>query len=139
MSTTAKKARRPVVVPLVDQERAYREAVEAGKRREGFEAPDPELYGNPRFVWMSVDDHYLTAYLSDGRVISLPLRWSWRLEKATQEQRDAWEIIADGRLVTWAELDEDIYVGSFFFGSPAPRPKSTRSATAQPAFGAAED
>lgn len=38
----------------------------------------------------------ITAYLVDGRVISVPLAWSWRLAEATSSQRDNFRIIGKG-------------------------------------------
>ncbi len=63
--------------------------------------PHPSLYGDPGFEKLAVTDNHITAYLSDGRVVSIPLWWSWRLEEATPEQRKNWQIIGDGRLVEW--------------------------------------
>ncbi len=53
---------------------------------------------------IEVTDDSITAHLMDGRTISVPLLWSWRLSEATPEQRKHYEIIGDG--------------------VPAPRPKS---------------
>jgi hypothetical protein len=36
----------------------------------------------PRIVTVEVTDRWITAGFSDGRRISLPLAWSWRLERA---------------------------------------------------------
>lgn len=40
---------------------------------------------------VEVTDETITAHLADGRVISLPLAWSWRLSDATPAQRANWE------------------------------------------------
>jgi len=34
---------------------------------------------------IEVTDDTITAYLVDGRVIGVPLAWSWRLSEATPE------------------------------------------------------
>ena len=86
--------------------------------------PHPSVYGDPGFEKLEVTDNLVTAYLSDGRVVSIPLWWSWRLEEATPQQRKNWQIIGDGRLVEWEEIDEHLSVGSFMHGAPATRPKS---------------
>lgn len=86
--------------------------------------PHPSMYGDPSFEKLEVTGNHVTAYLSDGRVVSIPLWWSWRLEEATPEQRQSWQIIGDGRLVEWEEIDEHLSVGSFMHGAPAPRPTS---------------
>jgi hypothetical protein len=67
----------------------------------------------------------ITAQLMDGRTISVPLAWSWRLSEATPEQRANWEIIGDGHGVHWPDIDEDISVEGMLFGISAPRPQAS--------------
>ena len=74
---------------------------------------------------IEVTEDTITAYLVDGRTISVPLVWSWRLSEATPEQRANYEIIGDGEGISWPEIDEDISVEGMLYGVPAPRPKST--------------
>lgn len=69
---------------------------------------------------ITVNDELISARLMDGRTISIPLSWSWRLSEATPEQRANHEIIGDGVGVHWPEIDEDISAESLFFGIPAP-------------------
>jgi hypothetical protein len=57
---------------------------------------------------VEVTDETITAHLADGRVISVPLAWSWRLSDATPAQRAKWELIGDGAGVHWPDVDEDI-------------------------------
>ena len=73
---------------------------------------------------VAVTEHHITAHLLDGRVISIPLWWSWRLEQATQAQRENWRLIADGIGFHWPDVDEDLSVEGMLFGTPAPRPRS---------------
>jgi hypothetical protein len=70
-----------------------------------------------------VNDETITAYLMDGRVITVPLEWSWRLAEATPEQRGHFEIIGDGHGVHWPDIDEDLSAEGMLYGTPAPRPK----------------
>lgn len=79
-----------------------------------------------------VTEDTITAYLTDGRTISVPLAWSWRLSEATPEQRANFEIIGDGEGVHWPDIDEDISAEGMLYGAPAPRPASARAA--QPAI-----
>jgi hypothetical protein len=65
----------------------------------------------------------ITAYLVDGRVISVPLVWSWRLSEATPAQRANFEIIGDGQGIHWPEIDEDISAEGLLHGVPARRPR----------------
>jgi len=78
---------------------------------------------SPKIKEVSVNDESITAYLMDGRVISVPLEWSWRLAEATPEQRSHFEMIGDGHGVHWPEIDEDISAEGMLYGIPAPHPK----------------
>ena len=73
---------------------------------------------------LQISDEKITAYLVDGRVISVPLAWSWRLSEATPAQRENFRIIGDGQGVHWPEVDEDISVEGMLHGVPAHRPSS---------------
>ena len=72
---------------------------------------------------IEVTEDTITAHLADGRTISVPLVWSWRLTEATPEQRKNYEIIGDGHGVHWPDIDEDISAEGMLYGAPAPRPK----------------
>ncbi|WP_449244194.1 DUF2442 domain-containing protein [Desulfobacca acetoxidans] len=78
----------------------------------------------PRLVSVQVSEDEITAFLVDGRTISVPIAWSWRLSEATSEQRLNFEIIGDGIGIHWPEIDEDISVEGMLYGSPAPRPRN---------------
>ncbi len=56
------------------------------------------------------DAERLHVHLSDGREISAPLSWFPRLQHATDEQRQQWELIGQGRDIHWEAIDEDISV-----------------------------
>ena len=71
---------------------------------------------------VSVTEELITFSLVDGRVVSVPLAWSWRLSEATQGQRNNFEIIGDGYGVHWPDVDEDLSVEGMLYGIPAPRP-----------------
>lgn len=71
---------------------------------------------------VEVTEDTITAYLTDGRTISVPLVWSWRLSKATPEQRANYEIIGDGEGIHWPDIDEDISAEGMLYGTPA-RPR----------------
>jgi hypothetical protein len=76
----------------------------------------------PRIMDMQVTDDVITAQLADGRTISVPLAWSWRLSEATPAQRSNFEIIGSGLGVHWPDIDEDISATGMLFGIPA-RPR----------------
>jgi len=73
---------------------------------------------------IEVTDDLIIAHLVDGRTISVPLAWSWRLSEATPAQRENYEIIGDGQGIHWPEIDEDISVEGMLYGIPAKKPKS---------------
>ncbi len=77
----------------------------------------------PRIKTVQVTEELITAYLFDGRIISVPLAWSWRLSEATPEQRNNFEIIGDGLGVHWPEIDEDISAEGMLYGIPAHKPR----------------
>jgi hypothetical protein len=79
----------------------------------------------PRIVDMKVTDESIIAHLADGRVISVPLAWSWRLCDATPEQRDNFEIMGSGEGVHWPDIDEDISATGMLYGIPARPHKRT--------------
>jgi hypothetical protein len=72
---------------------------------------------------ITVTEDTIIAQLMDGRTISVPLAWSWRLSEATPKQRAKWEIIGDGHGVHWPDIDEDISAEGMLYGIPAPRPR----------------
>jgi hypothetical protein len=78
-----------------------------------------------------VTDDTITAHLTDGRTISVPLVWSWRLSEATPEQRANYEIIGDGEGVHWPDVDEDISAEGMLYGIPARRPTPSRPASSR--------
>ena len=62
-------------------------------------------------------DEMLHVYLTDGRVISIPVIWFPSLRHATPEQRAQCEIGAGGRGLHWPELDEDLSVAGLMAGA----------------------
>ena len=79
------------------------------------------ISADPRISSVTVTDERITAQLVDGRTISVPLAWSWRLSEATPEQRARYEIIGDGEGVQWPDIDEDISAQGMLTGVPARR------------------
>ena len=61
---------------------------------------------DPRIVALELTEDAIVAQLADGRTVSVPLAWSWRLSEATPEQRSRFEIIGTGEGVYWPEIDE---------------------------------
>src|SRR5437660_9563893 len=80
-----------------------------------------------RIDHVEVTDEAITAHSVDGRVISVPLAWSWRLSDATPAQRANWTLIGDGQGVHWPDVDEDLSVDGMLNGVPARRPRIAKS------------
>lgn len=77
---------------------------------------------DPQILAVNVTDDLITAELSDGRTISVPVAWSWRLSDASAEQRAKFEIIGGGEGIHWPDIDEDISVHGMLCGTPARPP-----------------
>ncbi len=85
-------------------------------------------YNTPRILALRVTDDAIIADLSDGRTVSVPLAWSWRLSEATQAQRNHYELIGSGLGAHWPEIDEDISVAGMLHGGPARHQKLAEAA-----------
>ena len=85
---------------------------------------------DPRIQKVRVTKDQIIADLADGRVISVPLAWSWRLSEATPVQRAKFRLIGTGQGVHWPAVDEDISVEGLLHGTPAlrqePAPRRSR-------------
>ena len=68
---------------------------------------------------VAIDDDTLTADLSDGRTISVPLTWYPRLVHATVEERCNWRLVGSGLGIHWPDLDEDLSVEGLLAGRPS--------------------
>ncbi len=84
----------------------------------------------PRIINVLLNEETITAFLADGRRISVPLAWSWRLTDATPEQRNNFEIIGNGQGVHWEEIDEDLGAIGMLTGIPARPPNEKAIARA---------
>ena len=80
----------------------------------------------PRIARLEVTEDSIVAQLFDGRTISVPLTWSWRLADATPAQRQHFEILGTGEGVHWPDIDEDISARGMLQGIPACRPKQAK-------------
>lgn len=66
---------------------------------------------------LKVENDLLTAVISDGRIVSIPIAWFSRLIKATEKQLNNFEISPSGYGIHWPDLDEDISIKAFVMGS----------------------
>ena len=77
----------------------------------------------PRISGVSVSANAITVCLVDGRKVSVPLDWSWRLAGATPAPRKNFEIIGKGVGIHWPDIDEDLSIEGMLRGARVPRPK----------------
>ena len=68
---------------------------------------------------VAITEDTLTADLSDGRTISVPLTWYPRLVHATMEERFNWRLVGGGVGIHWPDLDEDLSVEGLLAGRPS--------------------
>ena len=90
---------------------------------------------DPSIQDVLVTEDEIIAHLADGRVISVPLAWSWRLSEATLAQRANWRLIGSGQGVHWPDVDEDLSVEGLLQGVPARRPTSATAARRKASHG----
>jgi hypothetical protein len=81
------------------------------------------LQADPSILEVRVTEDEIIASLADGRTISVPLAWSWRLSDASMEQRQNYQLIGRGQGIHWPDVDEDISVRGMLSGIPASRPR----------------
>ncbi len=70
----------------------------------------------PRGKSVKVSDEGLTVDLVDGRTIVAPLAWFPRLWHGTPQERNHFEIFADGAYLHGPDLDEDLTVAGLLAG-----------------------
>ncbi|RLE07255.1 DUF2442 domain-containing protein [Candidatus Aerophobetes bacterium] len=59
---------------------------------------------------VKVSSEMLQVYLSDGRIISVPIEWFPKLRDASEKQRNNWRLIGGGIGIHWEDIDEDLSV-----------------------------
>lgn len=74
----------------------------------------PTLLHKPRAADVRCAENTLCVTLTNGREISVPLRWFPRLEGASEAQRGRWELFGHGAAIRWDDIDEDISVPGLF-------------------------
>ena len=79
----------------------------------------------PRAMNVAVTDDELVVDLADGRKIITPLAWFPLLLHATNDQRQEWELLGDGEIIHWPQIDEDLSVAGLLRGTPAQTPTRT--------------
>ena len=70
----------------------------------------------PTVLRIGITEDSLSVDLMDGRTIIVPIVWYPRLWHGTPEERNNFEIIGDGMLLHWPDLDEDLRVDGILAG-----------------------
>jgi len=78
------------------------------------------LKADERVATVAFADDFLVVGLRDGRQISVPLAWYPRLENATADELQNWEVCGGGYGLHWPDLDEDLSTEGLLRGAPAP-------------------
>jgi len=65
----------------------------------------------------------LQVTLTDGREISVPLKWYPRLHRASPQQRANYRLIGNGTGIHWPDVDEDLDLEGILGGYPSPEYK----------------
>jgi predicted RNase H-like HicB family nuclease len=73
-----------------------------------------------RIVGVRFTDDTLSADLSDGRTITVPIAWYPRLQRATPAERANWRISGGGYGLHWPDIDEDVSSDGLLRGAAAP-------------------
>ena len=63
------------------------------------------------------DEDMMHVFLTDGRIIGVPIIWFPLLHEATPEQREKYEIGGGGISLHWSEIDEDLSVANLMAGA----------------------
>ena len=74
-----------------------------------------EIY-EARAQTISISEESLTVDMVDGRTIIAPLSWYPRLWYGKPEEWANFEIIGDGTIIHWPDLDEDLSVSGILAG-----------------------
>jgi len=67
----------------------------------------------PEITDLRLGKDTITAVLSDGREVSVPIAWFPRLSGATRKQLEKFEISPAGYGIHWPLIDEDISIKAF--------------------------
>lgn len=74
------------------------------------------LEADPAIVNIEIDSERFIIHLQDERQLTVPIDWYPRLQHATDEERQNWELLGDGYAIHWPDLDEHIGVEGLLAG-----------------------
>jgi hypothetical protein len=65
---------------------------------------------------VTFDEEMMHVFLTDGRIISVPIIWFPLLFEARPEQREKYQIDGGGLSLHWPEIEEDLSVAGLMAG-----------------------
>ncbi len=71
---------------------------------------------SPKAKRVEIKNDRLVVELVDGRILMVPLAWYPRLWYASPEERERIELLADGEIIHWPLVDEDLSVEGLLAG-----------------------
>ena len=74
------------------------------------------LETDPTIIGVETSHNRLIVQLQDERHLVIPLDWYPRLQRATDEERQNWQLLGDGYAIHWPDLDEYIGVEGLLAG-----------------------
>lgn len=74
------------------------------------------LETEPLAAQVTITDEKLIIDLVDGRILIVPLSWYPRLLHGSLEERQNWQLLADGYAIEWVDLDEHIGIEGLLAG-----------------------
>ncbi|MGD1930772.1 MAG: DUF2442 domain-containing protein [Leptolyngbyaceae cyanobacterium] len=77
------------------------------------------LEAEPLATQIQVTHEKLIVDLVDGRSLLVPLFWYPRLQHASDEERQDWQLLGDGFAIEWPSLDEHIGIEGLLAGKPS--------------------
>lgn len=72
-----------------------------------------------RVIRVASTEDTLVVDFEDGRTVQLPLMWFPRLYRASQAQRNNYQITGRGYGVHWPDVDEDLSARGLALGKPS--------------------
>lgn len=74
------------------------------------------LEHEPSITNINIHDSILSIELDDERTVSIPLSWYPRLQNATTDELNDWQIIGHGYGIAWEKIDEHISINGILAG-----------------------
>ena len=83
--------------------------------KDGMNSLETEIE-EPKAKSIKISDDSLSVDLFDGRTIIVPLLWYPRLWHGSNEERNNFELIDEGSIIHWPDLDEDLSLSGIVAG-----------------------